>query len=203
MAKIDLKKQLKTLYAPPPNKVLEVDVPTLNYLMIDGTGDPNTSQAYQESVEALFGLSYTLKFMLKKGPQAIDYGVMPLEGLWWADDMTQFSTKDKSNWRWTMLMMQPDCVTEALFMQALATQKKKKPSPALDRVRFEAFSEGKAAQTMHIGPFSTEGPTIEKVHQFIQACGAQLRGKHHEIYLSDIRKADPAKWKTIIRQPME
>jgi hypothetical protein len=201
--KVDLKKELKHLYKPPTKEVVEVDVPKMNYLMIDGEGDPNTSPAYIEAVEALFSVSYTTKFTVKKGSQAIDYTVMPLEGLWWADDMSTFSVTDKSNWKWTMMIMQPEFVARQTIQDAIASVMKKRPSlSALSKLRAESFSEGRCAQVMHIGPFSEEGPTIEKVHQFISTRG-QLTGRHHEIYLSDIRKANPSKWKTIIRQPMQ
>lgn len=174
----------------------------MNFLMIDGEGNPNTSQAYAEAVEALFAVSYAIKFMAKKGELAIDYGVMPLEGLWWADDMSRFSVNDKDNWKWTMMIMQPSFISEEIIAQAISEVGKKKNLPALSKLRVEEFAEGRCAQILHIGPFSEEGPTIEKVHQYINAHG-QLTGKHHEIYLSDIRKADPAKWKTVIRQAME
>lgn len=202
MEKRDLKKELKHLYQPSAQKVVQVDVPTMNYLMVDGTGDPNTSPAYAEAMEALFAVSYAIKFMVKKGPTGIDYGVMPLEGLWWANDMSTFTTKDKSNWKWTMMIMQPSFVTPEIIDSAIADVKRKKNPTAISKVRVEDFSEGTCAQILHIGPFSEEGPTIEKVHLFIDSRGKRV-GKHHEIYLSDIRKADPAKWKTVIRQPMQ
>jgi hypothetical protein len=201
MKKIDLKKDWKHLYQPSSVHVVQVDVPTMNYLMVDGEGDPNTAQAYANAVEALFMVSYATKFMVKK-TAAIDYGVMPLEGLWWADDMSKFSVVDKSNWKWTMLMLQPDFVPQETIENAIGDVKKKKNPSAIGKIRFEAFCEGKCAQILHVGPFSEEGPTIAKLHQFIDS-SSQLRGKHHEIYLSDIRKANPAKWKTIIRQPMQ
>jgi hypothetical protein len=202
MKKVDLKKEWKHLYQPSAKAVVAVDVPTMNFLMIDGVGDPNRAQAYAEAVEALFAVAYALKFLVKKGDLALDYGVMPLEGLWWAEDMAQFTTADKSNWLWKMMIMQPDFVTVEMVAQVTAEVEKKKALPALDKLRFAPFSEGPAAQILHIGPFSAEGPTIQKVHEFIGASGYRLRGEHHEIYLSDIRKADPARWKTIIRQPM-
>ena len=202
MKKIDFKKELKDLYKASPKKAEIVDVPQMKFLMIDGKGDPNTSQEFQDAVEALYSLSYTLKFMVKKGELEIDYGVMPLEGLWWVDDISQFSIENKEAWKWTLMIMQPDYVTTELFNEAVEQVKKKKDPVALPKVKFESFSEGKAAQIMHIGPFSEEGPTIEKVHNFIKESGCKLTGKHHEIYLSDIRKAAPEKWKTIIRQPM-
>jgi hypothetical protein len=172
----------------------------MNFLMIDGQGDPNTSPAYQEAVEALFSVAYAIKFKVKK-TLAIDYGVPPLEGLWWADDMSMFSVEDKSGWKWTMMIMQPEFVSAALARDTIVEVKKKKDLPALAKLRFAPFHEGKAAQILHVGPFSAEGPTVDKVHAFIDAVGKRS-GKHHEIYLSDIRKADPAKWKTIIRQPL-
>ena len=203
MKKIDYKKELKHLYRPSAKNVVVVDVPAMNFLMIDGAGDPNTTPFFQEATEALFAVSYGLKFIIKKGEQQVDYGVMPLEGLWWADDMTQFSVEKKGDWQWTLLMMQPEFVTPELFAEAVEQVKKKKNPAALPLMRFEAFAEGKAAQIMHIGPFSEEGPTIEKVHAFIDENGGQLSGKHHEIYLSDIRRAAPEKWKTVIRQPFK
>ena len=199
---VDLKKELKHLYQPSAKLIAQVDVPTMNYLMVDGEGDPNTSQAYSNAVEALFMVSYAVKFMVKKGASAIDYGVMPLEGLWWADDMSRFSTTDKSNWKWTMMIMQPSFVTPEIIDSAIADVKMKKNPAAISKLRLEAFSEGRCAQILHIGPFSEEGPTIEKVHQFIDSMSRRA-GRHHEIYLSDIRKAEPSKWKTIIRQPMQ
>ena len=202
MEKIDLKKGMKHLYQPSAKDVVEVDVPTMTYLMIDGEGDPNTSKAYSDAIEALFTVSYAIKFMVKKGSSAVDYGVMPLEGLWWADDMSKFSTKDKSKWKWTMMVMQPSFVTREIIDSAIADVKKKKNLAAISKMRVESLREGKCAQILHIGPFSEEGPTIEKVHRFIDSMSKRI-GKHHEIYLSDIRKADPVKWKTIIRQPMQ
>jgi hypothetical protein len=202
MEKIDFKKELKHLYQPSAKEVVQVLVPPMNYLMVDGEGDPNTSKEYSDAIETLFGVSYAVKFVVKKGALAVDYGVMPLEGLWWADDMTNFSTNIKSGWKWTMMIMQPDLVTEEMINNAIADLRKKKNLAAISRARFETLSEGKCAQILHIGPFSEEGPTVEKVHQFIDSRSKRI-GKHHEIYLSDIRKADPAKWKTIIRQPMQ
>jgi hypothetical protein len=202
MKTIDYKKELKHLYQPSTKEVARVEVPTMNYLMIDGEGDPNTSQAFKDAVEVLFSLSYTLKFIVKKGTLAIDYGVMPLEGLWWADDMNSFAVGDKAGWKWTAMIMQPELITGELVAASTEDVRKKKNLADIAKVRFEAFLEGVCAQTMHIGPFSEEGPTIERVHAFIKANGYERVGKHHEIYLSDIRKAAPKKWKTVVRQPM-
>ena len=202
MEKIDLKKKLKQLYQPSAKQVVEVDVPAFQFLMIDGEGDPNTSQEYAQAVEALFSVSYTVKFMVKKQPHGIDYAVMPLEGLWWADDMSVFTANDKSKWKWTMMIMQPEFLARAAIDAAIAEVKRKKALPAVSKLRLESFTEGACAQILHVGPFSEEGPTIQKVHDFIHS-KSRLAGKHHEIYLSDIRRADPAKWKTIIRQPMK
>jgi hypothetical protein len=170
--------------------------------MIDGQGDPNHSPAYTQAVEALFTVSYTAKFMVKKAPKGRDYAVMPLEGLWWADDMQAFHDGDRASWRWTMMIMQPAFVPESILQAAMTQVAAKKQLPGLARLRIEKFEEGRCAQTLHIGPFTEEGPTIERVHAHIEA-RSSLRGRHHEIYLTDIRRADPARWKTIIRQPMK
>ena len=202
MQKIDFKKELKNLYKPSAKNEMLVDVPQMNFIQIDGQGDPNHSQEFGEAVEALFSLSYALKFMIKKGEQKTDYGVMPLEGLWWTDNMAEFSVERKDEWKWTLMIMQPEFITEPLFMEALAQVKSKKKLKALSKAVFTPYSEGRCAQVMHIGPFSEEAVTIEKLHRFIMQEGYQLAGMHHEIYLSDIRRAAPEKWKTIIRQPV-
>jgi hypothetical protein len=202
MSKVDHKKELSQFYKPSAKHVCEVTVPPMAYLMIDGHGDPNTTPAYAEVVEALFSVSYTAKFTLKHATPSIDYSVMPLEGLWWADDFSVFESNDRESWKWTMMIMQPPVVTEQIIEAAIAAVGRKKSLPALASLRFEDFTEGRSAQTLHVGPFTEEGPTIQRVHDFILARGS-LSGKHHEIYLSDIRRAAPAKWKTIIRQPMQ
>jgi len=202
MKKIDFKKKLKHLYKPSAKKVDIVEVPQFNYLMIDGEGDPNTSQRFQDAIDVLYPLSYTLKFMIKRGEIGIDYGMLPLEGLWWAEDMSSFSVENKNGWKWTLMIMQPELVTKEMVHKAIEQVRTKKNPASLPLVRFESFEEGKVAQIMHIGPFSEEGSTVAKVHSFIEESGSQRTGKHHEIYLSDIRRATPEKWKTIIRQPM-
>jgi hypothetical protein len=202
MEKYDLKQQWKQLYGTKAGAIVEVDVPQLTYFMVDGEGDPNTSQSFSEAVEALYSLSYTLKFTLKKSPRAIDYGVMPLEGLWWADDPRVFHLAVKSAWKWTVMIVQPEFIEKAEVDAAFDQVRKKKNPAALDRVRFETLSEGKCAQTLYLGAYSDEGPTIQRVHDFIHAAGKELCGKHHEIYLSDSRRTAPEKLKTIIRQPM-
>lgn len=200
--KIDLKKELKQLYKVSAKEVAQVTVPPLKYLMVDGKGDPNTSQEYVQAVEALFTVSYTVKFSVKKGPQKTDYTVMPLEGLWWADDMSAFITRDKAHWHWTMMILQPSFVRDETILDAISEVGRKKNLPALHKLRLEEFSEGRCAQILHVGPFSAEGPTIAKLHEYIET-HSSLTGKHHEIYLSDIRRADPMRWKTILRQPMK
>ncbi len=202
MPRIDMKQTLKGLYRQPAGTPAVVEVPELAFLMTDGMGDPNTTPAYAEAVEALYSVAYTLKFMLKNGPAAADYAVMPLEGLWWADDMASFTSGDRAAWRWTMMIAQPDAIAEELVRQASAQAARKKNLPALPRLRLERFAEGRAAQILHIGPYAAEGPTIERLHEFIAAQGYQLRGKHHEIYLSDPRRSAPERMQTIVRQPI-
>ena len=206
MPKIDLKKQFKYLYQPSTKEFSVVDVPPLNFLMIDGSGDPNTSQDFKDAMEALYGLSYTLKFGLKLGKfgkKKYDYSVMALEGLWWVDDMRQFSVDAKGEWHWTVMIMQPDFITADLVEAARHELAAKKNPVALPKIRFEVYHEGPSAQIMYIGRFADEGPTIQRLHEFIESDGHQLRGKHHEIYLSDPRRTAPEKLKTVIRQPMK
>ena len=201
MDKIDFKKELKHLYNPSAKEVSIVDVPAMNFLLVNGEGAP-TSPQYSEAIEALFGVSYTLKFMVKKST-GIDFSVMPLEGLWWVDDMTKFSSDRKDEWKWTAMIMQPKYVTANDVKLAIEQVKKKKNLPALPKVRFENFKEGTAAQIMYVGPFSAEGPTIAKIHAYIQNSGHELSGKHHEIYLNNPATTAPEKLKTILRQPMK
>ncbi len=201
MKKIDLKKEWKELYRPSAKMIAVVDVPPFDYLMIDGRGDPNMALEYKEAVETLYAVAYTLKFMLKKGEIGQDYVVMPLQGLWWVENMAEFSVERKEDWQWTMMILQPPPVTAALVAEAVAQTASKKNPPALDKIRLASLHEGTAAQIMHIGPYAAEAPNITKIHQFIAANGGQLRGKHHEIYLSDPRRVAPEKLKTIIRQP--
>ena len=207
MPKLDLKKTLKQLYQPSAKDFSVVDVPPLPYLMIDGHGDPNTAAAYVEAVQALYGLAYTLKFQLKKADPALDFGVMPLEGLWWAADMANFAALSKADWDWTMMILQPDYVTAAEVEAARAEALRKKGgaggAPGLARVRLETYHEGPAAQIRYFGAYADEGLTIARLHAFIAAQGHTLRGKHHEIYLGDPRRTAPAKLQTVIRQPFE
>jgi hypothetical protein len=198
--KIDFKKELKNLYNPSAKEVNVVDVPAMNFLLINGEGAP-TSPQYSEAIEALFSVAYTLKFTIKKN-KGIDYAVMPLEGLWWVDDMTKFSPDRKEEWKWTAMIMQPEYVSSDGVKVAVEQVKKKKNPTALTKVRFERFKEGPAAQIMYVGPFSAEGPTINKIHAYIQNSGHALSGKHHEIYLNNPATTASEKLKTIIRQPL-
>jgi hypothetical protein len=203
MKKIDYKKELSEYYQLKVDQPVVVDVPKMNFIMIDGQGDPNTSKDFSDAIEALYPVAYTIKFMCKKQLQT-DFGVMPLEGLWWAEDMNKFKADDKSNWLWTAMIMQPDCVTQDIFDQAIKQVKEKKNPKSLGKVRFEQYHEGRSAQVMYVGPYSGEGSTIAKLHEFIAEQGGKLvetNKHHHEIYLNDQRRVDPAKLKTIIRQP--
>jgi hypothetical protein len=202
MAKLDLKKEYRQLYNPSSKQNSIVDVPETQLLMIDGAGDPNTSVAYTEAIEALYAMAYTLKF-ISKMTEGVDYTVMPLEGLWWTSDMAEFSTDDKSAWEWTAMIVQPDHITAAHVATATDDVRQKKDPPALDRVRFEPYREGLAVQIMYFGPYADEAPTIERLHRFVTDSGYQLRGKHHEIYLSDPRRTAPERLRTVIRQPIE
>jgi len=197
--KTDLKKQI-TSYSARRGVFEIVDVPPLRYLMIDGHGDPN-AQPYADAVSTLFPVAYRLKFMSKKELDR-DYVVMPLEALWWSEDMAAFtSDRDKSRWDWTAMILVPEWTTDDQFERARATAAN---APALDELRLETLTEGRCVQTLHLGPFDEEGPVLERMHhEFIPAQDLRLTGRHHEIYLSDIRRTDPSKLRTILRQPVE
>src|SRR5215212_3029090 len=205
---LDLKKQFKTLYQPSAKKVELVNVPSLKFAMIDGAIEkgygPGDSPGFAEAVQALYGISYTLKFMLKKRKaNAIDYPVMPLEGLLWLTEGDVFDINIKDNWSYTLVIMQPDVITQEIFEEGIAQVRRKRgDSDALSKLRLEFFEEGLCAQVMHIGPYATEPATMERMREFMQENGYRdcvgLGGKHHEIYLGDPRKADPAKLKTVL-----
>ncbi len=202
MPKLDLKRSMRRLYFPPVGQPVLVDVPELSFLAIDGRGDPATSRPYREAVEALFAVSFALKFMIKRVDPEDDYTVMPLESLWWTGPGGEFDLEDRARWRWTAMIAQPPAVTEELVRRASAQAALKRPLPALAKMRLERFREGLSAQIMHIGPYAEEGPTIEKLHAFIAEHDYPMRGKHHEIYLSDPRRCAPARLKTVLRQPV-
>jgi hypothetical protein len=180
-----------------------LEVPTMQFLMIDGQGDPNTATEFASAIETLYPIAYALKFASKITLER-DYVVMPLEGLWWADDHAAFtSARDKSAWRWTLMIMQPEWIDTAMFADAVAKASAKNPHGRFGDVRLEAFAEGLCAQTMHVGAFDDEGPVLQRMHdEFIPAQGLSMTGRHHEIYFSDPRKGDPARRRTILRQPV-
>lgn len=203
MDKLDMKRELKRLYKPSVKKGFTiVEVPPLNFLMLDGAGDPNTAEEYQQAMEALYGLAYTLKFMLKPRTEFPDFTIMPLEGLWWAKDMEVFTQEDKDSWLWTMMIAQPDFITTEMISEAGDILRKKKEVPSLDLLRLDRYEEGTSAQILYLGAYADEAPTIKAMHEFIEAEDYHLRGKHHEIYLSDPRRVPPERLKTIIRQPV-
>jgi hypothetical protein len=198
---VDLRRELRELYSATPSPAV-VDVPDLPFLMIDGHGDPNTAPAYPDAVQALYSVAYAVRFALKRGPAAVDAPVMPLEGLWWTEDMSTFSTEDKSDWDWTLMILLPEQATTEIVAEARARTAVKKRLGAIGRVRFERLAEGPAAQVLHVGPYSAEGPTVAALHAFIAEQGYLLSGRHHEIYLGDPRRAAPEKLRTIVRQPV-
>ncbi|MCP4220951.1 MAG: hypothetical protein GY765_40355 [bacterium] len=203
MSKIDFKRTLKEFYRPSAKKFSIVDVPSMQFLMVNGRGDPNTAQEYRDAVQALYPAAFTLKFMSKL-ELGKDYVVPPLEGLWWAEDMETFAvTDDKSDWIWTAMIMQPDWITAEMLETAVQKAKKKNGDlPGFAKLRLDSYHEGLAAQIMYTGAYADEGPTIARLHAFIEENGYELSGKHHEIYLSDPRRTAPEKLKTVIRQPM-
>ncbi|MGF1666596.1 MAG: GyrI-like domain-containing protein [Acidimicrobiia bacterium] len=199
MTAIDRKKELRAWYSPGPEPELVV-LPELGYLMIDGAGDPNTAPAYTAAVQALYASSYGIRKRVAD-ETGRTYVVMPLEGLWWVPDMTRFTTSAKSEWQWTMMILQPHETTAGIADAAIADAIERKG--VTSGVRLEQLTEGRCAQVMHHGPYAEEGPTIERLHAFIAAEGLSLGGHHHEIYLSDPRKCAPERMRTIIRQPVE
>ena len=198
--KVDFKKVLKQLYNPPKGGFHLLEVPPMNFLMLDGKGDPNTSLEYQQAIDALYTMSYGIKFALKS--EGYDHIVPPLEGLWWMENMDEFTLENKYRWEWTMMIMQPEWVTTEWVEKVRKDAKKKKSNVSLSEVRFEVFNEGFAVQILYIGEFDKEAPTIAEMHKFITTNGYQTYGKHHEVYLSDIRKTSPDKLQTILRQPI-
>lgn len=203
MTKVDFKRDLKHLYQPSAREFVVVDVPPMQFLMVDGHGDPNTAQEYQDAIEALYALAYKLKFM-SKVDLGQDYVVPPLEGLWWAADMETFTTqRDKGAWDWTMMIMQPEWIGPQHFEDAVGQVRKQKDAPALARLRLETYHEGLVVQILHVGSYNDEGPTLHRMHhEFIPQSGLEMAGKHHEIYLSDARKVAPEKLRTVLRQPV-
>ena len=198
--KVDLKKTDPYLAKAGEFRIL--DVPPQRYLAIDGRGDPDTA-VFAEAVEALFPLAYAIKFHSKR-ELGRDFVVMPLEGLWWADDMAAFTTRrDKSTWGWTLLILQPEWVDEALVDVARAAVEKKGAPPRSADIRFETLAEGRCVQTLHVGPFDDEGPVLARLHdEFLPTNGLTPTGRHHEIYLSDLPRTAPEKLRTILRQPV-
>lgn len=201
MEKLDLKKAYRSLFNPPKRDFVEVSVPAMQFVKIDGAGDPNRSAAYRTAVEWLYGVSYTMKFAAKIG-LARDYVVPPLEALWWSDDPRAFVRREKDLWQWTVMIAAPDFVSTALFDDAVATTSAKcadRPSS----LRFEPYVERRALQIMHIGSYDDEGPALQRLHEEVMpSLGLTFNGAHHEIYLSDPRKVEAARLKTILRQPV-
>jgi hypothetical protein len=198
--KIDFKKTLKSLYNPSARGFHLVDVPLMNYVMSDGKGDPNTSEDYRQVVEALYSISYGIKFAYKS--DGFDHVVPPLEGLWWMDDMREFNRTNINQWEWTMMIMQPEWVTSEAFSKVCETSLKKTGNPVIRKVRFGTYHEGLAIQVLYIGPYDGEAQVIAEMHKVITDNGYLMNGKHHEIYLSDPRKTPPEHLKTILRQPV-
>ena len=199
--KYDIKKAHRALYSPSSKDFAVVDVPELRYVAVDGRGDPNSSPAYANAVEALYGVAYTLKFAGKADGR--DFVVGPLEGLWRADDPAVFLTRRKDAWEWTMMISRPHWVTDDLVQDAVATVARKKDNPALDDVRPFTLTEGTCVQILHVGSYDDETPTLDRLHNhYLPDNGLTFNGDHHEIYLGDPRRTAPEKLRTILRQPV-
>ncbi|HOX37330.1 MAG TPA: GyrI-like domain-containing protein [Candidatus Brocadiia bacterium] len=204
MEKVDFKKTFKHLYAPSVKAPALVDVPPLNFLTIDGAGDPNDSQAFQDAFACLFGLAYTIKFMKKPKPEgAFDFVVPPPEGVFWTEEDGSIRIKDKAAWKWTLMIMQPDFVTKELVSEAKIQLTEKKDPPGLATLRYERDPGGKAVTMTHLGPYCEEGRTIEKMRALAESEGYVLCGKHREIYMNDPRRVKPEKIKAVLRHPVK
>lgn len=201
--KVDFKKQLDS-YQAKRGQFRVLDVPEMNYLMVDGQGDPNTSPVFAAALEALYPVAYKLKFA-SKNELGRDYVAPPVEALWWAEEMTAFTTRrDKSQWSWTVMLMVPEWLNHENVTAAMDIVKSKKPPARIDDVRYESLTEGLCVQTLHIGSFDDEGPVLDEMHQqFIPDNGLAMTGIHHEIYFSDFRKTAPEKLRTLLRQPVQ
>ena len=196
--KVDLKRDEKQFYSAPTDRFVEVEVPPMSYLQIDGAGSPE-SDAYARAVAALYALSYPVKFASKHAGR--DYVVCPLEGLWWSERMESFTERAKDEWSWTMMIRQPDWISED--MVASVREKAIAKAPAAADVRLAAYTEGLSVQILHLGSFEDETPTIARLHgEYLPAHGLVETGHHHEIYFSDPRTSAPEKLKTLIRQPV-
>ena len=176
----------------------------MQYLMVDGRGDPNTSTDYSDALAALYPVAYALKFASKR-ELGCDYVVPPLEALWWASDMASFTTlREKSQWCWTLMVMTPVWITAELFTDALTAVAAKQRPVGLSKVRLETLDEGRCIQTLHTGPYDHEAAVLAQMHDHvIPKAGLRMSGKHHEIYLNDARRVQPARLRTILRQPVE
>lgn len=210
MEKIDYKKTEKHLYLPKSPAI--VQVPEMVFFAVDGQGDPNTSPAYQQALELLYGLSFTVKMSKMGGEEPegyFDYVVPPLEGLWWTET-PGFDGKppaDKNDFRWTSLIRQPDFVNEEVFTWAAERLAKKKPALDLTKARFLRWEEGLCAHLLHTGPYDAEPASIDRLTEFLreQGCVPDFTDtrRHHEIYLGDPRCTAPEKLKTVIRHPVK
>jgi hypothetical protein len=206
MEKLDLKKKYRNLYKPSTKEVDIVDVPLFQFVMINGGIEegktPGNSPSFQQALEALYGISYTLKFASKQNKEnPVDYTVMALEALWWVDEGT-FDIRHPGNWKWQAMIMQPDHISQKMYQNGLEALRKKKDNPAIEKMSLETFHEGLSMQMMHIGPYSEEPITLSKMDAFVNENRYVYHGRHHEIYLGDPRKAKPENLKTILRHPV-
>lgn len=204
MAKLDLRKQYKELFQADLQPHL-LTVPPLRYLCLDGRGDPNRSPDFAAAMQALYALAYALKFAVKKSNPAHDFTVMALEAQWWSEDPNAFSLEKRDTWLWRAVILQPDWITPDLLEPVRADVLKKKPeiAAALHLAYLDTIDEGRCAQILHTGPYSTESTTIDALNAFIEAQGLHKTGRHHEIYLSGTGRSEPERTQTIIRQPVK
>lgn len=201
--KLDYKKEFPDLYKPSLKTPTIIKIPEMTFFMVDGTGDPNTADEYKDAVQILYNISYALKMkVIKKETPSKDYVVPPLEGLWYIPNMEEWSMEEKDKWQWTMMIRIPDFIKESQIKKAMKILKETKNPKSFSKLRFEQYDEGTCVQIMYVGPYDEEPPTIKKIHRFAEKNGYDLNGHHHEIYLSDPRRIEPERLKTILRQPI-
>ncbi|MDT0266886.1 GyrI-like domain-containing protein [Streptomyces sp. DSM 44915] len=202
MTRYDIKRELKWVYAPRNRDWELVEVPAQRFIAVDGAGDPNTSDDYARAVEALYTVAYAIKFTSKRALER-DFVVGPLEGLWWSDRYEAFTSRAKDEWRWRMLISQPDWITEAAVEDAKRTTMAKKGLPAIPDVQLRTLEEGTSAQLLHVGSYDDEAPALARLHDaYLAAHRLRPTGHHHEVYLSDPRRTEPARLRTVLRQPV-
>jgi hypothetical protein len=198
----DSKKEFNRLYRATTRRIDEVDVPAMKFLMVDGSCDGGDYRDFRNGIEGLFALSEGMKAAIARTRIGFEYAVMPLECLWWVRGRGDYTPDNREEWKWILMMVQPEYVTSALAREVLSAMDRKKLFPGVSKVRYGVFTEGLSVQTLHNGARSEKWTTMSRLRAFIEKKGFQVRGRHHEIYVSDPRSMTPERMKMIIRLPI-